>query len=125
MVPHRIVCRLDEMRDDEYVDLWNSVRVIQRMLSKQYNATAFNVAVQDGKMAGQSVPHVHVHILPRVDGDFDRNDMVYDELEEWAPRKEASAEKPKLDVPEDKDRKDRTVEQMAEEAALYRRLLLV
>eukprot|EP00539_Tryblionella_compressa_P014732 CAMPEP_0178831824 /NCGR_PEP_ID=MMETSP0746-20121128/9662_1 /TAXON_ID=913974 /ORGANISM="Nitzschia punctata, Strain CCMP561" /LENGTH=106 /DNA_ID=CAMNT_0020494083 /DNA_START=1 /DNA_END=321 /DNA_ORIENTATION=- len=93
------------------------------MLKQQYSATAFNVAVQDGKAAGQSVPHVHVHILPRKSGDFERNDDVYDALEDWAPRVDMVKERTNIDVPDDKDRVDRTMEMMAEEAAMYRRLL--
>ena len=27
---------------------------------------SFNIAIQDGKEAGQTVPHVHCHIIPRV-----------------------------------------------------------
>jgi len=34
--------------------------------------------LQDGPKAGQTVPHVHVHILPRKDGDFENNDEIYD-----------------------------------------------
>ena len=32
------------------------------------------IAVHDGRVAGQSVPHVHVHVLPRKAGDFERTD---------------------------------------------------
>ena len=33
---------------------------------------------QDGPQAGQTVPHVHIHILPRKVGDFEKNDEIYD-----------------------------------------------
>ena len=36
---------------------------------------------QDGPAAGQTVPHVHIHVLPRKPGDFEKNDEVYDELD--------------------------------------------
>lgn len=129
-MPERIVAHLKDLSDEEYDDLWRSVRKVQKMLERQYkDCTAFNVAVQDGKAAGQSVPHVHVHILPRKGGDFERNDQVYDELEAWAPRecdvltkKELSDKSDYLEVPEDIDRKDRTPEEMANEAARYRNI---
>ena len=119
----RVTPLLSDLEEDEYDDLWRTVRVVQRALKQQYNCDAFNVAVQDGTGAGQSVPHVHVHILPRYRGDLERNDDIYDKLESWAPRDEMSKEKPKLDVPEDSERRDRTVEEMAEESAIYRSLI--
>jgi len=137
VVPTRVVPHLSQLTNDEHDDLWRSVRMVQSMLEMKYdmnvntNSGGFNVAVQDGKVAGQSVPHVHVHILPRSPGDFEQNDDVYDELEAWAPTeamsiqkledlKEASAS---LDVPEDEDRNNRTMQMMEDEAMAYRSLM--
>ena len=36
---------------------------------------------QDGPAAGQTVPHVHIHILPRHVNDFEKNDEVYDAID--------------------------------------------
>ncbi|KAL9191464.1 hypothetical protein ACHAXT_001170 [Thalassiosira profunda] len=119
----RVTPLLSDLDDEEYDDLWRSVRSVQKVLKQQYKCEAFNVAVQDGSGAGQSVPHVHVHVLPRYAGDLQRNDDIYDHLEEWAPREEMSAKKARLDVPDDSERKDRTVEEMAEEAGIYRSLM--
>ena len=145
VISTRVVPRLADLSDEEYADLWNTVRSVQDMLARRHLAEhgggrgsdggpdaaplpAFNVAVQDGPGAGQSVPHVHVHILPRIAGDFARNDDVYDELEAWAPRSEEGAAAKKqagkrLEVLEDEDRRDRTMEQMADEADEYRKLM--
>ena len=109
---------------DEHDDLWRTVCTIQSILKQQYNCNAFNVAVQDGTAAGQSVPHVHVHILPRHCEDFARNDEIYEELEDWAPRDALGVNKPsKIEVLEEGDRRDRMVDEMAEEALIYKRLL--
>lgn len=121
---NRVTPLLSNLDEEEYDDLWKTVRIVQQILRQQYNCNAFNVAVQDGVGAGQSVPHVHVHILPRYIGDLERNDDIYDQLEAWAPRDDdrKSGTKTKLDVPEDSERRDRTVEEMTEEAAVYRRI---
>ena len=121
VMSNRVVPLLSDLTQEEYQDLWNTVRVVQATLQKHYTgANAFNVAVQDGQAAGQSVPHVHVHILPRVPGDYERNDDVYQDIQDWAPREEFQPRKSNsLDVPDDQDRKDRTGEEMAAEAAIY------
>lgn len=118
--PTTIVPHLHELSYEEYTDLWKTVRVVQAILKETYpDTTAFNVAVQDGAAAGQSVPHVHVHILPRAAGDFERSDDVYDALQAWAPRPELESTVT-LEVLPDEARQDRTRQQMADEAALYR-----
>jgi diadenosine tetraphosphate (Ap4A) HIT family hydrolase len=129
VMPERIVATMEELSSEEYVDMWTCVRTVQGILKQHYQATAFNVAVQDGQAAGQSVPHVHVHILPRLpllqgDDFFERNDDIYEELDAWAPRPDMAKPTTSIDVPEDEDREDRTTETMAEEAASYKRILM-
>ncbi|XP_032774180.1 bis(5'-adenosyl)-triphosphatase [Rattus rattus] len=46
--------------------------------------------MQDGPEAGQTVKHVHVHVLPRKSGDFRRNDNIYDELQKHDREEEDS-----------------------------------
>jgi len=118
VIPRRVVPRLADLTDEELCDLWRSAREIAGKVETLHGATASNVAVQDGRAAGQSVPHVHVHILPRASGDFARNDDVYDELEKFDGRPIG----PNLVVPADADRKDRSAVQMAEEAVALREL---
>ena len=121
--PRRVVPLLEDLSEEECIDLWRTVRTTQQVLKLQYSdCTAFNVAIQDGRAAGQSVPHVHVHLLPRQAGDFERNDDVYDHLSQWAPREELKV-KTTLAVADDGDRKDRTRQEMADEAAMYRALV--
>ena len=130
VIPHdNNVPHLSDLTQEAYLDLWKTVRVVQTVLQRQYpDTTAFHVAVQDGRAAGQSVPHVHVHILPRQPGDYynhhhDDQKNIYTDLDEWAPRDEMRVQKQKLSVPNEEDRRDRTTREMADEAALYRKIV--
>ena len=49
--------------------LMSGVVEVQTRLSKHFGTTDFTVLIHDGPLAGQEVPHVHVHVLPRTKGD--------------------------------------------------------
>jgi bis(5'-adenosyl)-triphosphatase len=38
--------------------------------------------MQDGPAAGQTVPHVHIHVLPRRFQDVPSNDQIYDIIDD-------------------------------------------
>ncbi|KAL3318745.1 hypothetical protein Ciccas_002602 [Cichlidogyrus casuarinus] len=78
--PVRLVERFEQMTLGEVTDLYALVRTIVPRLAKYFNASSMTIAIQDGKEAGQSVPHVHMHVLPRKFGDFPENDDIYKEL---------------------------------------------
>lgn len=79
--PVRRVPRLNQLTDQETTDLFLTVKRVSAMLERVFKADALNVAVQDGVEAGQSVPHVHVHILPRRGDDIVRGDEIYDKMD--------------------------------------------
>lgn len=81
MCPLRPLPRLSDLTTTEISDLFITVTRVQRTLTRLYKAEAFNVAVQDGEAAGQSVKHVHVHVIPRVKGDPGEGDKVHEWLE--------------------------------------------
>ena len=37
-----------------------------------FDTTDFTIAIHDGPLAGQEIPHVHVHVIPRKQGDGGR-----------------------------------------------------
>ena len=43
-------------------------------------ATSCTISIQDGENCGQKINHFHVHIIPRYQGDLERNDDIYDKL---------------------------------------------
>ncbi|KAK4408758.1 Bifunctional bis(5'-adenosyl)-triphosphatase/adenylylsulfatase FHIT [Sesamum angolense] len=59
-------------------DLWLTAQKIGHQLESYHNASSLTFTIQDGPKAGQTVPHVHIHILPRKSGDFENNDEIYE-----------------------------------------------
>ncbi|KAM3582945.1 hypothetical protein VKS41_004701 [Umbelopsis sp. WA50703] len=89
-----------------------SAQKIGKVIEKQFNGTSLTLAMQDGPQAGQTVPHVHIHIIPRKVDDWANNDEIYDELD---GKKAATIGKVDND-----ERKPRTIEEMKEEAERLR-----
>ncbi|KHN18631.1 Bis(5'-adenosyl)-triphosphatase [Glycine soja] len=115
--PKREVKRFGDLTADETSDLWLTAQKVGRQLETYHKASSLTLAIQDGPQAGQTVPHVHIHLIPRKSGDFEKNDEIYDAMDE----KEKEL-KQKLDL--DKERKDRSLEEMSQEADEYRKLFL-
>ncbi|KAG5926308.1 hypothetical protein E4U42_003427 [Claviceps africana] len=142
--PHR---RLTDLSAAETADLLGAVQRTQRMLARRYfpdpadlRSGSFTVAVQDGPEAGQTVPHVHVHVIPRVAGDVGENpDALYTRMagEEgnvggalWDRDRGGALEDARRPAAggamapiEDADRGARSEEDMRREAELYREAL--
>lgn len=64
VIPRRCVATLAELTAEEARELWHAVRQVQVIVMGCHGASACKLGVQDGRDAGQSVPHVHVHLLP-------------------------------------------------------------
>jgi len=64
VVSRRVVPTIAELTPEEMQDLWRTVREVQGLVQASHGASSSTLGMQDGRDAGQSVPHVHVHILP-------------------------------------------------------------
>ena len=82
VIPRRNVPTLDLLTEEEAADLMLVTRKMIRFIKEYYHVNSVTVAIQDGPPAGQTIPDVHVHIMPREYGDFKENDVVYDMLDE-------------------------------------------
>nr|CDS30974.1 Nitrilase and fragile histidine triad fusion [Hymenolepis microstoma] len=105
VTPIDVVDRFTSLPYGTIADMYAVVRRVCDRLCEHYGAKSSTISIQDGKDAGQSVAHVHIHVLPRKPGDFAKNDDIYDALEKHDK------------VP---DRKLRSLEDMAAEAKFFR-----
>ena len=135
VLTRRVVARVADMTAAEVSDCFLLAQQVGRMLTVRLGASSLTFAVQDGLEAGQSVPHVHVHVMPRRKGDFQRSDDIYGEMEEphhslaekegaEAAHTGGAAAKPHMDAePAEDARRRRTLEEMAAEATVWRQYM--
>jgi histidine triad (HIT) family protein len=69
VIPRRPVQRLADLSLEEQTHLMAGITRVQQALGARFQTTDFTVCVHDGPLAGQEVPHVHVHVLPRTEND--------------------------------------------------------
>ena len=66
IIPKRHVIDYFELTDEELVACNDLIKVIkEEILIKDKNVKAFNIGTNAGKIAGQSIMHCHIHLIPR------------------------------------------------------------
>lgn len=81
IVPERHVGRLSDLVRDEVAGLAVFAQAITILLIRELRASGIDWTVQDGAAAGQTVPHLHLHLIPRVAGDLPSPGAWYPELQ--------------------------------------------
>tara|TARA_B100000902_G_scaffold135052_2_gene133414 strand:+ start:950 stop:1474 length:525 start_codon:yes stop_codon:yes gene_type:complete len=71
VVPKEQSQRIADLSPQSRRDLMDGVVEVQRRLSMEFETTDFSINVNDGPLAGQEVPHVHFHVIPRTDAGKD------------------------------------------------------
>jgi diadenosine tetraphosphate (Ap4A) HIT family hydrolase len=79
IAPVRCVKTYEELTSDEREAIFNLAITVKTALKEVFGAEGFHFAWNEAKVAGQSVPHFHLHIIPRKQGD--------EGITEYEPRK--------------------------------------
>ena len=69
VVPKEPYARLRDVPPDLSADVFGAVRTLSPAIEDAVDADATTVGINDGTAAGQEVPHLHVHVVPRFEGD--------------------------------------------------------
>ena len=61
-----------DMTNDELIACNDLIQIVKNeILRKDVNVKGFNIGTNAGKIAGQSIMHCHIHLIPRREGDVD------------------------------------------------------
>lgn len=71
IVPKRHVALYFDATEEEKAAIWSLADQMKTLIDKDYQPDAYNIGINIGPVAGQSVPHIHVHIIPRYQGDVE------------------------------------------------------
>jgi len=69
IIPKRHISSFFEATREEQVALLDLIAEMQEILAKERNPDGFNIGINVGEAAGQTVMHLHIHLIPRYAGD--------------------------------------------------------
>ena len=69
--PRRHVTKMADLTASEMVALGAILKGAQEQLEEHYHPDGYNIGVNEGTAAGQTIPHLHIHLIPRYVGDVE------------------------------------------------------
>ena len=71
VIPKRVVAEIFDLNDEEYSSCFNLVKDVKKILEEEFKPDGFNIGINNGEKAGQTIFHAHIHVIPRYSGDVD------------------------------------------------------
>jgi histidine triad (HIT) family protein len=69
VIPKKHYSKLDEMPKNEAEAIFGFISELSKSVMAAMETQNCNIGINVGKLAGQEVPHVHFHLIPRYEGD--------------------------------------------------------
>lgn len=69
VIPRRHFATLFEATREEQTALLDALAEAKTIIDRQHQPDGYNIGINHGAAGGQSVPHLHIHLIPRYRGD--------------------------------------------------------
>jgi diadenosine tetraphosphate (Ap4A) HIT family hydrolase len=69
IIPIRHIEHLTDLSCGEFNDLYVVIQEMVKHIEDKFKADGYNIGVNSGEVAGQTLPHLHIHLIPRYSGD--------------------------------------------------------
>lgn len=91
IIPNRHVASFFELTADEKSELLGLLDSVKSSLDANHQPDGYNIGINDGVAAGQTVPHLHIHVIPRylVPGQDPRGGIrwvIPEKADYWSPK---------------------------------------
>ncbi len=71
IIPFRHVPSFFSLTEEEILAIGSLLQDAKKYLDKKFHPQGYNIGINDGIVAGQTIMHMHVHLIPRYPGDLD------------------------------------------------------
>ena len=72
IIPKRHVLSFLQLNESEVLGFYKILKMAQNILLLKYSLDGFTIGINQGKAAGQTIEHLHIHLIPRYFGDVDK-----------------------------------------------------
>jgi len=69
IIPKRHCSDYFKLTFEEQSECWSIVNKVKQILIEKYDPDGFNIGININEVAGQTISHVHIHLIPRYKGD--------------------------------------------------------
>lgn len=69
VIPKSHAENISDLGDESVGPVFQAVKQVTGMLQKALGPEGFTIGINHGRISGQAVPHLHVHVIPRYEGD--------------------------------------------------------
>ncbi len=76
IIPNRHVASFLELTREEIIHINRTIQGIQLLLDDLYSPKGYNIGINQGIIAGASIEHLHIHIVPRYGAELGYIDIV-------------------------------------------------
>jgi len=71
VIPKRHVPTIFDTTNEEKLAIFDLINEAKKLIDKKYKPDGYNIGINSGESAGQTVMHLHVHLIPRYKGDVE------------------------------------------------------
>jgi diadenosine tetraphosphate (Ap4A) HIT family hydrolase len=69
VIPVRHAAGYFDLTDEEQRGCWSLLNQVTEIIRQKFNPDGFNIGININSAAGQTIFHVHIHVIPRYSGD--------------------------------------------------------